>query len=85
MGEESESQNMKDENTFTSEESGVKYYTREEIQAHNMIKDTWLIIHDKVYDITSFMEEVRGLEFHHVLQSTLCNVNHTALMQLHFT
>lgn len=76
MGEEAESsvnresQNMKDENTFTPEENGVKYYTREEIQAHNMIKDTWLIIHDKVYDITSFMEEVRGLEFHHVLQSS---------------
>jgi len=76
MGEETESsvnrenQIIKEENTGTSEESGVKYYTVEEIQAHNMIKDTWLIIHDKVYDITSFMEEVRRLEFHHVLQTT---------------
>ena len=41
------------------EESDVKYYTLEEVQAHNMSKDTWLIIHDKVYDITSFLEEVR--------------------------
>lgn len=71
MGEETESsvnrenQIIKDENTGTSEESGVKYYKVEEVQAHNMIKDTWLIIHDKVYDITSFMEEVRRLEFHH--------------------
>lgn len=71
MGEETESsvnrenQILKDENTGTSEESGVKYYTVKEVQAHNMIKDTWLIIHDKVYDITSFMEEVRRLEFHH--------------------
>lgn len=39
---------------------GVKYYTLEEIQQHNASCDTWLIIHDKVYDITSFLEEVRN-------------------------
>ncbi|XP_056121799.1 cytochrome b5 [Rhinichthys klamathensis goyatoka] len=68
MGEETESsvnrenQIIKDENTGTSEESGVKYYTVKEVQDHNMIKDTWLVIHDKVYDITSFMEEHPGGE-----------------------
>ena len=41
-------------------ESGVKYYTSEEIIEHNMSSDTWLIIHDKVYDITGFLEEVRN-------------------------
>lgn len=41
-------------------ESGVKYYTLEEIRVHNMSSDTWLIIHDKVYDITGFLEEVRN-------------------------
>lgn len=41
-------------------EGGVKYYTLEEIRLHNMCNDTWLIIHDKVYDITSFLEEVRN-------------------------
>lgn len=41
-------------------EDGVKYYTLEEIRVHNMISDTWLIIHDKVYDITRFLEEVRN-------------------------
>lgn len=39
---------------------GVKYYTLDEIRVHNMSNDTWLIIHDKIYDITSFLEEVRN-------------------------
>ncbi|XP_029941937.1 cytochrome b5 type B [Salarias fasciatus] len=43
-------------------DSSVKYYTLEDIQAHNMSNDTWLIIHDKVYDITSFLEEHPGGE-----------------------
>ncbi|KAI1890205.1 hypothetical protein AGOR_G00171280 [Albula goreensis] len=43
-------------------ESNVKYYTLEEIKQHNSSKDTWLIIHDKVYDITSFLEEHPGGE-----------------------
>lgn len=38
---------------------GVKYYTLEEIRVHNMSNDVWIIINDKVYDITSFLEEVR--------------------------
>lgn len=51
-------------NTTNVEENGetecVKYYTLEEIRVHNMSSDTWLIIHDKVYDITRFLEEVRN-------------------------
>ncbi|XP_044055833.1 cytochrome b5 isoform X2 [Siniperca chuatsi] len=43
-------------------ECGVKYYTLEEIRVHNMSSDTWLIIHDKVYDITGFLEEHPGGE-----------------------
>lgn len=42
---------------------GVKYYTFEEIRQHNMSSDTWLVIHDKVYDITSFLEEVRNAQW----------------------
>ncbi|KAM3877017.1 cytochrome b5 type B [Diretmus argenteus] len=43
-------------------ENCVQYYTLEEIRAHNMCKDTWLIIHDKVYDVTYFLEEHPGGE-----------------------
>ncbi|XP_026233731.1 cytochrome b5 isoform X2 [Anabas testudineus] len=39
-----------------------KYYTLEEIRVHNMSNDTWLIIHDKVYDISRFLEEHPGGE-----------------------
>ncbi|KAG7282466.1 hypothetical protein CRUP_000462 [Coryphaenoides rupestris] len=41
---------------------GVTYYTLEDINAHNTSKDTWLVIHDKVYDVTSFLEEHPGGE-----------------------
>ncbi|KAE8297046.1 Cytochrome b5 Microsomal cytochrome b5 type A [Larimichthys crocea] len=41
---------------------GVKYYTLEEIRVHNMSNDVWIIINDKVYDITSFLEEHPGGE-----------------------
>ncbi|GAA6074176.1 cytochrome b5 [Tachysurus ichikawai] len=41
------------------EDVDVTYYTYEEVQAHNASNGAWLIIHDKVYDITNFLEEVR--------------------------
>lgn len=49
-----------DSTTAEASSDGVKYYTLEEIRQHNASSDTWLIIHDKVYDITSFLEEVRN-------------------------
>lgn len=45
-----------------SADEGVKYYTLEDIRLHNMSNDTWLIIHNKIYDITSFLEEHPGGE-----------------------
>lgn len=47
-------------------EGGVKYYTLEEIRVHNMVNDTWVIIHDKVYDVTRFIDEVRNTIFQQV-------------------
>ncbi|RVE74529.1 hypothetical protein OJAV_G00022970 [Oryzias javanicus] len=64
MGEEA-NDNSKSSGKITNSETvddALKYYTLEEIRVHNMNNDTWLIIHDKVYDISSFLEEHPGGE-----------------------
>ncbi|XP_041047372.1 cytochrome b5 isoform X1 [Carcharodon carcharias] len=40
----------------------VNYITMEEVKTHNSCKSTWLVIHDKVYDVTKFLEEHPGGE-----------------------
>ncbi|XP_014843116.1 PREDICTED: cytochrome b5-like isoform X1 [Poecilia mexicana] len=50
------------ENNGETADGGTKYYTLEEVRVHNMSNDTWLIIHNKIYDITSFLEEHPGGE-----------------------
>ncbi|KFO38432.1 cytochrome b5 [Fukomys damarensis] len=44
------------------EDQTVKYYTLEEIQKHKNSKSTWVILHYKVYDLTSFLDEHPGGE-----------------------
>lgn len=39
---------------------GVKYYRLSEIEEQNTFKSTWIIINNKVYDVTKFLEEVRN-------------------------
>ncbi|XP_058496676.1 cytochrome b5 [Solea solea] len=41
---------------------GVKYYSLSEIEKQNFYKSTWIIIHNKVYDVTKFLEEHPGGE-----------------------
>lgn len=38
-------------------------YTQAEVEKHNVKGDIWLIIHEKVYDVSTFAEDV----------SILCN------------
>lgn len=39
-------------------QEGVKYYRLSEIEERNSAKLTWIIIHNQVYDVTKFLEEV---------------------------
>ncbi|XP_067951157.1 cytochrome b5-like isoform X2 [Watersipora subatra] len=39
-----------------------KIFRLEEIKEHNNGKSAWLIIHDKVYDVTKFLDEHPGGE-----------------------
>lgn len=41
---------------------GEKTFTRAEVAKHNTNKDTWLLIHNSVYDVTSFLNEVSKKE-----------------------
>lgn len=41
-----------------SDAEGVKYYRLSEVEERNSFKSTWIIIHNKVYDVTKFLEEV---------------------------
>ncbi|CAH8574489.1 unnamed protein product [Schistosoma turkestanicum] len=42
--------------------SAVKVFTLEEIRKHNKPNDLWIVIHDKVYDLTKFASEHPGGE-----------------------
>lgn len=44
---------------ITMSSEGTKTFTRAEVAKHNTNKDTWLLIHNNVYDVTAFLNEVR--------------------------
>ncbi|KAJ3611892.1 hypothetical protein NHX12_021905 [Muraenolepis orangiensis] len=43
-------------------QSAIKYYRLSDIEQQNTFKSTWIIINNKVYDVTSFLEEHPGGE-----------------------
>ena len=38
--------------------STPEVYRMEEVQTHKDVKSAWIVIHNKVYDVTKFLEEV---------------------------
>ncbi|KAM9839248.1 cytochrome b5 isoform 1-T1 [Aulostomus maculatus] len=42
--------------------AGPRYYRLSEIEDQNTFKSSWIIIHNKVYDVTKFLEEHPGGE-----------------------
>ncbi|OAY68568.1 cytochrome B5-like protein [Ananas comosus] len=49
-------------NTAPSNVNGktARTYTKKEVSVHNTRKDCWIIIKDKVYDVTPYVEEHPG-------------------------
>ena len=44
--------------TSTNGKGEQKKYTWEEIKKHNHQRSLWIVVHNTVYDVTKFMEEV---------------------------
>lgn len=44
--------------------STTKFYTRAEVAKHNDSKSTWFIIHNSIYDVSKFLNEVRIIILH---------------------
>ncbi|XP_038662324.1 cytochrome b5 [Scyliorhinus canicula] len=53
---------MGEQNNKIDHEPTVNYITMEEVNTHSSCKSTWLVLHDKVYDVTKFLEEHPGGE-----------------------
>ncbi|KAJ2829235.1 hypothetical protein IWW50_000970 [Coemansia erecta] len=46
----------------TENKGEVATFTADEIKKHNKREDVWIVIHDKVYDVTKFLDEHPGGE-----------------------
>jgi len=53
---------MTESSTVGAESTNLKKFSTKEVEGHKDKNSTWLIIHDKVYDVTKFLEEHPGGE-----------------------
>ena len=58
----------------------TKVYTLKEVEKHNTDNDVWMVIHDRVYDLTKFLNEVSSLYMHAAYFSFGGAINHQRLM-----
>ncbi|KAM6599601.1 hypothetical protein CsatA_019210 [Cannabis sativa] len=56
----SKSGRRKDDHSIAKHDKGSNVYSKAEISLHNKRTDCWIIIKDKVYDVTSYVEEHPG-------------------------
>lgn len=47
--------------------SETKVYTLEEVSKHKTGRDCWVVIHNKVYDVTKFLDEVTSHKYPYVI------------------
>lgn len=48
---------------FSNMAEGLKKITLEEVKTHNVAGSSWLVIHNKVFDVTKFLDEVSEVLF----------------------
>lgn len=53
---ETEPQQQEDEEEQSTRE--LPRYSWEEVKRHNTTESAWVVVHDKVYDVTQFLDEV---------------------------
>ena len=66
------------------EEESLAKFTWEEIAEHRSAESLWVVVHDKVYDITKFMDEVLAQSIATIRSNILCvtlSANHTSATQ----
>lgn len=51
-----------------SSESSAKQYSLTEITKHNSNNSSWIVIHNNIYDVTAFLNEVRINKFSFIHQ-----------------
>ncbi|KAK1365339.1 Cytochrome b5 heme-binding domain-containing protein [Heracleum sosnowskyi] len=54
------SDSSKADQSNTISKQALKAYTKAEVSLHNLRTDCWIIIKEKVYDVTSYVEEHPG-------------------------
>ena len=63
-----------------AEQNELSKYTWEEVAKHRTSESLWIVIHDKVYDVTKFMEEVGYCILEIILRSQLFQLQGVLLL-----
>ena len=66
-------------------EKSSKLISMKEVEEHNSVggqKSIWMVIHDKVYDVTNFLDEVK--RYNHLQLKSLIDRLDSVLIFFHF-